>query len=257
MAGIFDTHCHLMSEEYNFDETSETIEEARISGVVLLNNVGYDIKSSEAAVRQALQYDSVYATVGIHPTDVARHSSTDIQRLNELSNASKVIAIGEIGLDYYHKNVSPELQKEWFRKQIKIAKEHDLPVVIHCRDAYEDCFKILLEEKVTKGVMHCYGGDIVMAQKFLDLGFYISFAGNITFKNAENLREVARLIPLNKLLVETDAPYLTPDPYRGEKNYPRFITYTVKKLAELKKIPVEEMIRVTTRNGKKVFGIQE
>ncbi|AHF58344.1 TatD family hydrolase [Spiroplasma eriocheiris] len=257
MAGIFDTHCHLMSEEYNVDETSETIEEARISGVVLLNNVGYDIESSEAAVRQALQYDSVYATVGIHPTDVARHSSADIQRLNELSNASKVIAIGEIGLDYYHKNVSPELQKEWFRKQIKIAKAHDLPVVIHCRDAYEDCFKILLEEKVTKGEMHCYGGDIVMAQKFLDLGFYISFAGNITFKNAENLREVARLIPLNKLLVETDAPYLTPDPYRGEKNYPRFITYTVKKLAELKKIPVEEMIRVTSRNGKKVFGIQE
>ncbi|WP_253301540.1 TatD family hydrolase [Spiroplasma endosymbiont of Phyllotreta cruciferae] len=256
MQGIFDTHCHLMSHEYENEETSAIIADAKISGVYWLNNVGYDLKSSKAAVRHAMQYDNVFATIGIHPTGVAEYGVTDLIKLDQLLNSDKVIAVGEIGLDYYHKNVSPDLQKHWFIKQLELAKEHNLPVAIHCRDAYEDCYEILKTQKIEIGLMHCYNGTIEMAKKFLDLGFYLSFAGNITFKNAEQLREVAKMVPLNKILVETDAPYLTPDPYRGKKNYPKFIMYTVKKLAELKSMPVEEVIRITNKNARKLFNLE-
>ncbi|WP_338964665.1 MULTISPECIES: TatD family hydrolase [unclassified Spiroplasma] len=256
MQGIFDTHCHLMSHEYENEETSAIIADAKISGVYRLNNVGYDLKTSKAAVRHAMQYDNVFATIGIHPTGVAEYGATDLTKLDQLLNSDKVIAVGEIGLDYYHKNVSPDLQKHWFIKQLELAKEHNLPVAIHCRDAYEDCYEILKTQKIKNGLMHCYNGTIEMAEKFLDLGFYLSFAGNITFKNVDRLREVAKMVPLNKILVETDAPYLTPDPYRGQKNYPKFIMYTVKKLAELKSMPVEEMIRITNKNARKLFNIE-
>lgn len=255
MQGIFDTHCHLMSHEYENEETSAIIVDAKISGVFWLNNVGYDLDSSQAAVRHAMQYDNVFATIGFHATDVAKYGFSDLEKLDQLLNSDKVIAVGEIGLDYFHKTVSPDLQKHWFIKQIELAKQHNLPLAIHCRDAYEDCYEILKEQKITQGLMHCYNGTIQMAQKFLDLGFYLSFAGNITFKNAQELREVAKMVPLNKILVETDAPYLTPDPYRGKKNYPKFIMYTVKKLAELKNMPVEEMIRITNKNARKLFNL--
>ncbi|MFW4370848.1 MAG: TatD family hydrolase [Spiroplasma sp. hy2] len=255
MQGIFDTHCHLMSHEYENEETSAIIADAKISGVFWLNNVGYDLDSSQAAVRHAMHYDNVFATIGFHPTDVAKYGFSDLEKLDQLLNSDKVIAVGEIGLDYFHKTVSPDLQKHWFIKQIELAKQHNLPLAIHCRDAYEDCYEILKEQKITQGLMHCYNGTIQMAQKFLDLGFYLSFAGNITFKNAQELREVAKMVPLNKILVETDAPYLTPDPYRGKKNYPKFIMYTVKKLAELKNMPVEEMILITNKNARKLFNL--
>ncbi len=255
MQGIFDTHCHLMSHEYENEETSAIIADAKISGVSWLNNVGYDLDSSQAAVRHAMQYDNVFATIGFHPTDVAKYEFSYLDKLDQLLNSDKVIAVGEIGLDYFYKTVSPDLQKHWFIKQIELAKQHNLPLTIHCRDAYEDCYEILKEQKITQGLMHCYNGTIQMAQKFLDLGFYLSFAGNITFKNAQELREVAKMAPLNKILVETDAPYLTPDPYRGEKNYPKFIMYTVKKLAELKNMPVEEMILITNKNAHKLFNL--
>ncbi len=255
MQGIFDTHCHLMSHEYENEETSAIIADAKISSVSWLNNVGYDLDSSQAAVRHAMQYDNVFATIGFHPTDVAKYRFSDLEKLDQLLNSDKVISVGEIGLDYFHKTVSPDLQKHWFIKQIELAKQHNLPIAIHCRDAYQDCYEILKEQKITQGLMHCYNGTIQMAQKFLDLGFYLSFAGNITFKNAEQLREVAKMVPLNKILVETDAPYLTPDPYRGKKNYPKFIMYTVKKLAELKNMPVEEMIRITNKNARKLFNL--
>ncbi len=255
MRGIFDTHCHLMSHEYENEETSAIIADAKISGVSWINNVGYDLDSSQAAVRHAMQYDNVFATIGFHPTDVAKCRFSDLEKLDQLLNSDKVIAVGEIGLDYFHKTVSPDLQKHWFIKQIELAKQHNLPLAIHCRDAYEDCYEILKEKKITQCLMHCYNGKIQMAQKFLDLGFYLSFAGNITFKNTHELREVAKIVPLNKILVETDAPYLTPDPYRGKKNYPKFIMYTVKKIAELKNMPVEEMIRITNKNARKLFNL--
>ncbi|WP_342256116.1 TatD family hydrolase [Spiroplasma endosymbiont of Poecilobothrus nobilitatus] len=244
-----------MSHEYENEETSAIIADAKISSVSWLNNVGYDLDSSQAAVRHAMQYDNVFATIGFHPTDVAKYRFSDLEKLDQLLNSDKVISVGEIGLDYFHKTVSPDLQKHWFIKQIELAKQHNLPIAIHCRDAYQDCYEILKEQKITQGLMHCYNGTIQMAQKFLDLGFYLSFAGNITFKNAEQLREVAKMVPLNKILVETDAPYLTPDPYRGKKNYPKFIMYTVKKLAELKNMPVEEMIRITNKNARKLFNL--
>ncbi|AGM26597.1 Mg-dependent DNase [Spiroplasma syrphidicola EA-1] len=257
MQGIFDTHCHLMSEEYKDEETALILEDAKFSGVKWFNNVGYDIESSKKAIQAANEFDFVYATIGIHPTDVARYGAEDLKDLDKLLNNSKVIAVGEIGLDYYHKHVSHDLQKEWFIKQLHLAKKHDLPVAIHCRDAYEECLHILKTEKITKGLMHCYSGDVETAKKFLDLGFYISFSGTVTFKNANQLREVAKMVPLDKILVETDAPYLTPDPYRGQKNYPKYIAYTVAQIAKIKDIPVSEMIRITTKNALKVFNIKE
>lgn len=255
MQGIFDTHCHLMSHEYENEEISSIIADAKISNAHWINNVGYDLNSNQTAVYYAMQYHNIFATIGFHPTYVAKYNITDLEKLDRLLNSYKVIAIGEIGLDYFYKIVSSDLQKHWFIKQIKLAKKHNLPIVIHCRDAYEDCYKILKTQKVIQGLIHCYNGSIEMAKKFLDLGFYLSFAGNITFKNAVELRKVVKMVPLNKILVETDAPYLTPDPYRGKKNYPKFIIYTVKKLAELKSIPVEEMINITNKNSRKLFNL--
>lgn len=257
MTEIFDTHCHLMSEEYKNDEIEEIIKNAKLSGVNIINNVGYNIDSSLSAVYQALQYKNIYATIGIHPIDIIEHSINDLYKIDELAHIDKVIAIGEIGLDYNNPNISQNLQKEWFIKQIKIAKNHNLPIVIHCRNAYEDCYNILVEQNIKKGVMHCYNGDIENAQKIINLGLYISFSGILTFKNTKNLQMVVKKIPLNKILVETDAPYLTPNPHRGKKNYPKFIIYTIKKIAELKKIPLNEMIIITTKNAYNAFNLNK
>ncbi|WP_381415421.1 TatD family hydrolase [Spiroplasma endosymbiont of Anurida maritima] len=257
--GIFDTHCHLASHKYQDSEelVTKIVEDAKQSNVTLINNVGYDLETSILATQQAQKYENVYATVGFHPTDVDRYQEDDYVKLDKLAASDKIIGIGEIGLDYFHKNVEPDVQKKWFKRQIEIAQKYDLPVIIHCRDAYEDAYEIMAEMNVTKGLMHCYNGDLNMAKKFIDLGLYISFAGNITFNNAQELRDVAKELPFEKLLVETDAPYLTPHPYRGKLNYPNFIVYTVRKLAEIKQIPYEEMIRITTRNAKNLFSIKD
>lgn len=256
MVGIFDTHCHLISDEYNKEETTDILENGKLANIENICNVGYTLETSKLAVNQALKHKSVWASVGIHPTDVGKHCETDLDELDNLMHNEQVIAVGEIGLDYYHKYTTAELQKQWFKKQLKLAKKHNLPVLIHCRDAFTDCYNILKQEKINRGIMHCYNGDLQTAKKFIELGFYISFAGNVTFKNATDLQLVAKNLPLEKIVVETDAPYLTPSPYRGQKNYPHHIVHTLKKIAEIKKVDFESLVKITSTNAKKVFNLK-
>ncbi len=255
MPGIFDTHCHLMDELYK-EDVDKLVKEAVMSHVSKMACVGYDLVTSKLATNIALQFNNVYAAIGIHPTEVGIHTTKDLEELKAIAHSSKVIAIGEIGLDYFHKTTEPALQKKWFIAQLRIAKALNLPVLIHCRDAYEDVYKILKAENMKKGIMHCFLGTIEQAKRFIKLGFMISFAGVITFKNAKNLIPVVQAIPLSKMVVETDAPYLAPVPYRGQINYPKYISYTVKKIAHIKKINYEELVRITSYNANKLFGIK-
>ena len=253
MPGIFDTHCHLMSSKYENEDVSQIIDDALITGVNKICNVGYDLESSRTAIKQSLEFDNVYAAIGIHPNEVANHDDNSLKKFEELVFSPEVIAVGEIGLDYYRKEVSSQLQKEWFIKQLKIAKKYNFPVLIHCRDAFDDCYEILRCLNITKGIIHSFTGSLEVANSFIELGFYISFNGIITFKNAKELQDVVRHLPLKNIVVETDAPYLSPVPYRGQKNYPEYINYTVKKIAELKKINFNEVIRITSKNSNQVF----
>lgn len=270
--GIFDTHCHLMTGHYEEQDVTILLNEASVSGGIgTILNVGYDLNSSKKAVIQTYQaanetetiIPKIYAAVGIHPTEVNNCDENTIQNLTYLVKTGCVIGIGEIGLDYFHNFTTREQQKEWFIKQLKLAKKFDLPVLLHIRDAFEDAYKIVKEQGITKGVLHCFTGNLAIAKKFLDLGFYVSFSGNITYKNAKNLQEVVKEIPNNRILVETDAPYLTPEPLRGKKpnkdgltvNVPINIVFTVRKIAELKGIPVKTVVNMTSDNAKKVFNL--
>lgn len=268
--GIFDTHCHLMSKHYDETEILKLLTDAYAAGdsVGSICNVGFDLITSKQAVSQIYEFESedkipsLYAAVGIHPTEVNTCDNNTILELKKLIATGKVIAIGEIGLDYYHKFTEPQLQKKWFIKQLKLAKEHKLPVLLHIRNAFDDAFDIIKKENITHGVLHCFTGTKAIADKFIKQGFYISFAGNVTYKNATNLQEVAKYISINKILVETDAPYLTPEPKRGKNpkngltvNHPENIIFTVNKIAELKKIPKQSIINATRENAINVFKL--
>ncbi len=258
---IIDTHCHL-SSDYNNDELNSILNDASISGVKYIFDVGYDVESSIQLSNNILEYDHIYGLVGIHPDNCKDTTANDLKEIEELASSNnKIIGIGEIGLDYYHNIAQKSVQQNIFTKQLKIAQKLDLPVSIHVRDkkgvydAYEDCFKILKQMNITNGVMHCFSGTYELAMKFIDLGFYISFSGIVTFKNSQDLQEIAKKIPLSRIVVETDAPYLAPHPYRGMKNYPKYIKYTVSKLATLKAIPIHEFIAKIHHNTLKIFKI--
>lgn len=272
--GIFDTHCHLMSKHYVEDEVSKLLKDAYLAGVGSILNVGFNLKTSQDAVSHVSEFENdqkipkLYAAVGIHPTEVAEFENDQknnvMLELKKLIQTGKVIAVGEIGLDYFHKFTTPEKQKKWFIEQLKLAKEHQLPVLLHIRDAFEDAFQIIKSHNITRGVLHCFTGTKEIADKFIKQGFYISFAGNLTYKNATNLQSVVKTIPMNRILVETDAPYLTPEPKRGKKpkqgltiNNPENIIFTVKKIAELKNIPkqIDSIINTTRENALNVFKL--
>lgn len=272
--GIFDTHCHLMSEHYVEDEVLKLLKDAYLAGVGSILNVGFTLKSSKAAVSQVSEFENdekipqLYAAVGIHPTEVAEFENFQknevMIELKKLIQTGKVLAVGEIGLDYFHKFTSVEKQKKWFIEQLRLAKEHQLPVLLHIRNAFEDALQIIKDENITRGVLHCFTGTKEVADKFIKQGFYISFAGNVTYKNAVTLQEVAKTIPMNRILVETDAPYLTPEPKRGRNpkqgltvNNPENIIFTVKKIAELKNITkqVDSVIKTTRENAFNVFKL--
>ena len=245
-----------MAEEYQNEEAIEIINNARRAGVGYMLNVGYDLESSQTGVNQAFEYHNIVAAIGIHPTNVARYNVAEFEQLNNLAHSSTVKAIGEIGLDYYHKNVSSEIQKKWFIYQLRLAKRNKLPVLIHCRDAYEDCYEILKAEGIHRGIMHCYLGSTALAYKFIKLGLLLSFSGIVTFKNAKAIQETAQTIPIRHLVVETDAPYLAPTPFRGKKNYPEYIIHTVQTLARLKSISYLEVINITTKNVANLLQLQ-
>lgn len=251
----FDTHAHL--DDGRFSEDREAVLQSIFdSGVSLLVNVGADMEGSKASVLLASQYDGIYAAVGIHPYDAQDMTEDDLAALRELAKDEKVVAIGEIGLDYHYDEADKEKQKEWFLRQIKLAEELNLPYIVHDRDAHADTLEIIRKSGYFRGVMHCYSGSSEMVRELLDLGFYISFAGPVTFKNGKKAKEAAVCVPNDKLLIETDSPYLSPEPHRGERNDSAKVRFVAKTIAELKGITEEELAKITLENGKRFFGIE-
>lgn len=256
---IFDTHCHINSEEYD-NILEEVINRAHNQNVSDMMIIGTDLNSSKKAIEIATKYDNLYASIGIFLTDLARMKDNDLEELEKLAIHKKVKAVGEVGLDYHYDEINKEQQKEYFVYFLKLANKYHLPVIIHTRDADLDTLTILKENKnllQDGGIMHCFSGSKEMAKEYIKLGFYISFAGPITFKNADRTREVVQSIPLDRLLVETDSPYLTPVPFRGKMNEPKNTYYTLEMMAKLHNLSIEEMASITYNNSLKVFKIYE
>lgn len=253
-AMYFDSHCHLNSEEL-FGKLDEYIQHALSNGVENMMVVGYDLLSSQRAIEIADQYDFIYAAVGIGPNDCLNTTDDDLRQIDMMLSHDKVVALGEVGLDYYWDDVPRDKQQEVFRKQIELAKMHNVPLVIHSRDALSDTYD-LLKAGQHYGIMHCYSGSVEMAERFIGIGFYISLAGPVTFKNARVPKEVATKIDINRLLIETDCPYLTPHPYRGKLNEPANVMYIAMEIAKLKSMEIEDVARITTFNAKRVLGIK-
>ena len=251
----FDTHTHLDDEKFAEDRV-EMIEHIRKSGVSLAVNVGSGIEESRNSIALAEQYDFIYAAVGVHPGNTGNMTDADLEQVRQMAKHPKTVAIGEIGLDYYYDEPERDVQKYWFQKQLELAKELDMPYIIHDREAHADTMDIVKQVGYGKGVMHCFSGSIEMARIMMNMGFYISIAGQVTFKNAPKLQEVARFVPTDRLLIETDSPYLTPVPHRGERNNSANVTYTCAKIAELKGMDAEELAKITLENGKKFYGLE-
>lgn len=252
---MIDSHCHINDPAFS-GNPKKYIFEAKCSGIAEFLVVGYDEKSSRIAVKIANENPECFAAVGIHPSDVKRMKEDDLVMIENLALNQKVLAIGEIGLDYYwdKEESIKNQQKEFFIKQIELANKLNKPISIHCRDAYEDCYEILKKHPAKKGgVMHCYGGSPEMAKLFIKLGFVLGFGGTLTFKNAKKPKEVLSSITLDDFVLETDAPYLAPDPYRGKQNHSKYIYLVRDKIAELLSISIEEVEKRSTDNFKRVF----
>ena len=250
---IWDTHAHLDDLVYK-EDFLEVVERMKSSGISRMTNVGYDLPSSERSVKLAQDYDFIYAAIGVHPHNAEEANDDTWERLLELVKKSKVLAWGEIGLDYY-RDLSPRLiQKEVFIQQIKLANEVGLPIVIHNRDAHQDVLEIIKTNPPQYGgIFHCYSGSWEMAKVLLNMGFYLSFAGPVTYKNARQTVEVAKQAPLDRILVETDSPYLTPEPRRGKRNEPTYVVEIVHKIAEIRNVSFEDIAEQTMRNAKTIF----
>ncbi|MGZ4165082.1 MAG: TatD family hydrolase [Tumebacillaceae bacterium] len=253
---LFDTHSHLNSPQFA-DELDEIIDRARANDVRSIVIPSYDYESVLRGLAIAEQREGIYVAVGYHPCDLNDLNDDHYQQIYNWAKNEKVVAIGEIGLDYYWDTTTPELQQDMFRKQIAIAKELDLPIVIHDRDAHGDILKLLKEEDAAKvgGIMHCFSGSWEMAQECMKMNFYISFGGPVTFKNGKRPAEVAAKVPIERLLVETDAPYLTPEPYRGKRNEPAYVKHVAEKIAVLREMPYYDLAMRTTENAHRVFKL--
>ena len=253
---IFDTHAHYDSSAFNPDREA-VLAALPEAGVALVVDPGCDLPSSRAALALAEQFPHVYAAVGIHPEDCAGYTDADLETLRALCRHEKAVAIGEIGLDYYWAENPPrEFQQQVFRRQLELALELDMPVIIHDREAHGDCLEIVKEYPGLRGVFHCFSGSPEMAAELLKRGWYLGFDGPITYKNAKRAPEVAAVTPLDRILVETDAPYMTPVPFRGKRNDSRYLPYVIEKLAEWKGVTPQEMTDITFANGKRLFGIE-
>ena len=252
---IFDTHAHYDAEQFDEDRDS-VLASFPAANIGLVVNPGCDLPSSRMAVELAERYDFLYAAVGIHPEECAGYTDADLEVLRQLAQHPKVVAIGEIGLDYYWEENPPrDFQQNVFRKQLELARELDLPVIIHDRDAHGDALAIVLEYPDVRGVFHCFSGSPEMAQELLKRGWYLGFDGPITFKNARRAPEVAAVTPLDRMVIETDSPYLTPVPFRGKRNDSRYLPYVIEKLAEWKGVSPAEVERVTYENGLRLYGL--
>jgi len=250
---MIDTHAHLDFSRFDKDR-EEVIKRAFDSGVEKIINVGANLKSSKDSVELIEDYTNIYATVGVHPHDVGELEEKDLELLKALAQNGKVVAVGEIGLDYFKSTTPKDLQKKWFVAQIDLAQELNLPIVIHCRDAHEDVKKILADKKYSKGVLHCFSGDLTDAQYYISLGLHLSFTGVITY--TKQYDEVIKNIPLECILLETDCPFLAPVPMRGKRNEPAFVKYIAKKIAEVRDISLKEVSNTTTQNAEELFNLK-
>lgn len=256
---LIDSHAHLDDEKFNGDR-KHLIENLRSNGVELVINIGADLQSSIDSVELSKEYENIYAVVGFHPHSAKDVTDKSLEKIRELAGEKKVVAIGEIGLDYHYDYSPREVQRKQFINQIKLAKELDLPVVIHSREASQETFDIIKEEVKNgglRGVLHAFSGSPEIAREYIKLGFLISIGGPLTFKNARLVKEVVKQIPLDHMIIETDAPYLTPVPHRGKRNEPMFVKYVAEDIARIKGIDVKEVIRVTNENTKRLFAIGE
>ncbi len=253
---LIDTHAHLEMREFN-DDREDVIKRAREAGVEYIVTIGTTIESSRDAVLLADKYDFIYAAIGIHPHEVRDILHPAYEIIRHFAQHKKVVAYGEIGLDYHYEHSSRTDQKRKFRDMLREARELDLPVIIHDRDAHEDTMQILSEEWSPDlgGVMHCFSGDAAMAERLIEMGFSLSIAGPVTFPKAEALREVVRQIPIEHLLIETDSPYLAPQPVRGKRNEPAFVRHTAEAIAKIKGLSFDDVARITSFNAMQLFGI--
>lgn len=260
--GLFDSHSHLNDEKFDEDR-EEQIKKIRESGVSNFITAGYSVESSKKALEIAKKYDFIYTTAGVSPNDIPQTEEELWKQLAEIEkivekNKEKICAIGEIGLDYYWNTDNKELQKKAFIEQIKIANKYNLPIVIHTREAVMDTLQILKENKVTKtGVFHCCPQNRELIKEGLKLGFYISFAGPITFKNSKNAEEIINLVPNDRILIETDSPYLAPEPVRGTRNTPANVKYIAQKIADVKGLTLGEVEKITFENTKNILCISK
>lgn len=251
---LIDSHAHLEMKEFDSDRR-EVIERARQAGIDCIVTVGTNLSLSRKALSIACQYENIYATVGVHPHDVSAVCDKTFDELKVLAKDPKVVAYGEIGLDYF-RNLSPrEKQIEMFGRQLELAAELKLPVIIHDRDAHEETLSLIKSSGVRRGVFHCFSGDWAMARQCIDLGFYISVPGVVTFDKSKVLQEVVRQAPIDSIFLETDCPYLAPVPHRGKRNEPSFIIHTAKKVSEIKGMTWEDVAQTAARNTRKLFGL--
>jgi TatD DNase family protein len=258
---LIDSHAHIDLPEFNKDR-DQVLERARQQGVRAVINVGLDAESSRKSLGMAKKYDDVFVAVGFHPHEAARMKEGGLESLAELTQDSRVVAIGEIGLDFY-RNLSPrQIQLEVFKKQLDLSVELKLPVVVHCRQAHKEVYDILSAwvnttpaDNSRRGVIHCFSGDIGMARRYIELGFYISLAGSVTYPSAGELVEVARELPLDRLLLETDCPFLAPQAHRGKRNESAYMVSTAEKVAEVRQAPVEVVAEAAARNTIELFRL--
>ncbi len=251
-----DTHVHLNADQYD-EDLQQVIDRALNSKVEKMVVIGFDRKTIKRAIELAEQYDFIYAVVGWHPVDAIDCTDEDLEWIEQLAAHEKVVGIGETGLDYHWDKSPRDIQQQVFRQQIQLAKRVKLPIIIHNREATEDVLTILREEDAQQvgGVMHCFGGSVETAYESIKMNFMISLGGPVTFKNAKKPKEVAAEIPLEHLMIETDAPYLAPHPYRGKRNEPSYVTLVAEEIARLKELPVETVAEATTKNAERFYNL--
>ncbi len=252
---LVDTHCHLDFPEFDEDR-DEVIRRAKSAGIGYIINIGSSLSGSKKALELSRQYDFIYATIGLHPHEADKFNDEARASIEGLVREDKVVAIGETGLDYYKNYSKAENQKALFRYLVKLAKDSGLPLVIHNRQAQDDTLKILNEVMPMKAVVHCFSGDENFLKKCLDSGFFISFTCNITYKKAKDLRALVKLTPLNRLMLETDAPFLPPEGLRGKRNEPAYVKFLAEEIARIKEVGFEEVDRITTDNARRFFNLK-
>lgn len=251
---IFDSHAHYDDEAFNEDR-EEVLDKIQKAGVSKVLNCGANLKSCESTIELTQKYDFIYGAIGVHPQD-AGEAIHNLNRIGDMLNRDKIVAVGEIGLDYYYENFDRDIQIKAFKEQMDIARQLNLPVVIHDRDAHEDTLRVIKEFKDVRGVLHCYSGSYDFAKEILKYDYYLGFTGVVTFKNAKKAIEVVENIPMDRILVETDCPYMAPVPYRGKRNDSSYLLHIINKIAEIKSLSYDEIVEKTNKNACDLFKIK-